>query len=52
LRLIAKHGGVVVGVVVVGSAIAWKATGASLDDTLVGDFLLDLLRERRPLLEE
>ena len=48
MRLTAKNGGVVV----VGSAISWKATGASLDDTLGGDFFIGLLRERRPLLEE
>jgi len=52
IKVNSKHCGVVVGVVVVGSTIVWKATGASLDDTLGGEFLVGLLRERRPLLEE
>jgi len=44
LRLTTKHGfGVVL---VIGRAIAWKATGASLDDTVCGDGVCDVLGVR------
>jgi len=43
---------VVVVRVVAGRAIAWKATGMSLDDILGGGFLVGLFLQKQFLLEE